>query len=200
MLHGLTLALLLAGSGDPDPGGVRAEHDARAESDARTELETRAALAARAELEACAERIEELKARRRAGEATGRELERLLVRAQQLAVELERTRAELPAAKPAPSPEELLERADAARDEADRLAAEIAELDVKIADAQRFARAESDATVARAALGGAPRSTAAAARLGELVVERAVLAGRRAAAEATAARYETEAHAAEADP
>src|SRR5512132_829114 len=94
---------------------------------------------ARKELDACAQRIEQLKAQRRNSELTRRELERLLVRAQELAVELERTRQTIPTGPAAPSPEELHERADAARDEADRLAADIAELDVKLGDARRLA-------------------------------------------------------------
>ncbi len=151
---------------------------------------------ARAELDACAARIEELKARRRAGLEAERELERLLVRAQELAIELERTRAALPeAVPPSPSPEELRERADAARDEADRLSAEIAELDVKLGDARR----NTDSAMAGAALGVAPASPAVLARLRELQVRRHVLAQRRAAAEQAAARLEAEARAAESD-
>lgn len=153
---------------------------------------------ARRELDACARRIEELKAQRLAGELQRRELERLLVRAQELAAELERTRQATPAAPSAPSPEELRERADAARDEADRLAAEIAELDVKLGDARRLLRAESDGTVSRAVL-GAPAAPAHATRVRELEGQRAALAARRAQAEAAAARYEAEARAAEAD-
>ncbi|HEY6098834.1 MAG TPA: hypothetical protein VIW03_05365, partial [Anaeromyxobacter sp.] len=149
-------------------------------------------------LDACAQRIEELKAQRRAGELARRELERLLVRAQELAAELERTRREAPDAPAAPSPEELRERADAARDEADRLAAEIAELDVKLGDARRIARAESDATVTRAVLGGGV-SPPGGDRVRELAARRAALAQRRALAETAAARYEAEARAAEID-
>jgi chromosome segregation ATPase len=174
VIHGLAIVMLLASGADgevPD---------------------------ARKELDACAERIEELKARRFEGEFARRELERLLVRAQELAEELERTRQALPAAPAAPSPEELHERADAARDEVDRLSAEIAELDVKIGDARRLARAESDGTVTRAALGMAP-SSAQADRVSELTVRRAALVQRRTLAEAAAARYEAEARAAEAD-
>jgi chromosome segregation ATPase len=174
MIRAICLALALAGP----PDGVDARVDARAE------------------LDACAARIEELKARRRAGQAAERELERLLVRAQELAMELERTRAEVPAAvPPSPSPEELRERADAARDEADRLSAEIAELDVKLGDARR----NSESAMAGAALGVAPPSPAVLARLRELQVRRHVLAQHRAAAEHAAARLEAEARAAEAD-
>ena len=153
---------------------------------------------ARKELDTCAERIEELKAQGRAGELERRELERLLRRAQELAAELERTRQAIPAGPTAPSPEELRERADAMRDEADRVAAEIAELDVKLGDARRLLRAESDAAVARATLGG-PTSSPLAERIRVLAAQRASLAERRARAEAAAARYEAEAAAAEAD-
>lgn len=175
MLPGFTLALLLAAGPDADAGDARKE------------------------LDQCAGRIEELKAQRRAGELARRELERLLVRAQELAAELERTRQQLPSSPPsAPSPEELRERADAARDEADRLAAEIAELDVKLGDARRAARSEQDGTVANAVLGSSPPPHAAE-RARELAARRAALAQQRARAEAAAARYEAEARAAESD-
>lgn len=182
MLPAVCLALALVASPDADPAEARAE------------------------LDACAARIEELKARRQAGQAADRELQRLLVRAQELAAELERTRAELPlapatpsAAAPALAPDELRERADAARDEADRLSAEIAELDVKLGDARRLLHAESDPTLARAAFGAAPASSSSAARVRELQLRRAALAERRAAAEEAAARLEAEARAAESD-
>jgi hypothetical protein len=103
VFQGLTLVMLLAAGGT-------AGADAEAPS-------------ARKELDQCAARIEELKARRVAGELARRELERLLVRAQELALELERAHQTVPAAPASPSPEELRELADAARDEADRLAA-----------------------------------------------------------------------------
>jgi hypothetical protein len=147
--------------------------------------------AARAELDACADRIEALKSRREAG----RELDRLLRRAQELAAELERTAAELPAAPAAPAPEELRERADAARDEADRLSAEIAALDVRINDARR-GRGDPDGPIAGAALGApVPRGDPARA----LLAERVALAARRARAVAEATRLEREARAAEED-
>jgi hypothetical protein len=153
--------------------------------------------AVEAELDACAERIEALKAK----QEIGRELDRLLRRAQELAAELERTRASLPAppaaapaAPPAPWPEELRELADAWRDEADRLAAEIAILDVKIQDARRVG-GEPGGTVARAALGSAPQGPD---RVSALVVQRAKLAERRARAAAEAARLDDQALAAEA--
>ncbi len=147
--------------------------------------------AAQAELDACAERIEELKARQEAG----RELDRLLRRAQELAAELERTAADLPPVPVAPSPEELRERADAARDEVDRLSAEIALLDVRIQDARR-GHGEPGGPVARAALGAAPSGTDP---LRAMLAERATLAEQRARARAEAARLDAEAREAEKD-
>ncbi len=148
----------------------------------------------RAELDSCARRIEELKARRAEGEIAGRELERLLQRAQDLAAELERAAKEIPPAEASPSPEELRERADAARDEADRLAAEIASLDVKIADARRAA----SETVQHAAMGRALPSSGAD-RVRELLARRAALAEMRLRAETESIRLDAEAGAAEAD-
>jgi hypothetical protein len=156
---------------------------------------------ARAELEDCARRIEELKARHLAGQPVGRELVRLLVRAQELAMQLDRARVELPPPPPAPSPEELRERADAARDDADRVAAEIADLDVRIGDLRRALRAEAEGPIARATLGGHARAAELAAeveRLRALQARRASLAAERAHAEAAAASLEAEARAAEA--
>jgi hypothetical protein len=148
---------------------------------------------AHAELEVCAERIEELKARG----GRGAELDRLLRRAQELAAELERAGADLPAPPHAgPSPEELRERADVARDEADRLAAEMAALDVKIQDAHRT-RADPDAGLQRAALGTAAIRASPHHRLHVLAAQRAALSEKRARAEAEAARLEAEARAAE---
>jgi chromosome segregation ATPase len=164
MLH-LPLALLLAGTPDLD--------------------------AARVELDTCATRIEALKAERRRGQSSRRELERLLVRAQELAAELQRARADLPLAPPTPSPEELLERADAARDHADRLSAAIAELDVKIGDARWGPHAVGASPVSTAAIGG--RFARRGDRLEELLGRRAALAEERERAEREAARYEAEA-------
>jgi DNA repair exonuclease SbcCD ATPase subunit len=151
---------------------------------------------AHAELERCAERIEELKSR----QELGRELDRLLQRAQELAAQLERAAEEEPSLAVAgplgPTPEELRERADAARDEADRLAAEIAALDVRIQDARRM-RGDPDAPVGTAALGDVPGR--GNDRLRALLAERADFARRRAAAEAEAAQLEADAQAAERD-
>ncbi len=171
MLQGLALAaLMLSSAPDAEAADVRAE------------------------LDACARRIEELKARRADGELAGRELERLLRRAQDLAAELERTAQQIPVAEDSPSPEELRERADAARDEADRLAAEIAALDVKIADARRAA---SEA-VQQAAIGrDAPSS--GVDRVRELLTRRAALAEMRLRAETESIRLDAEAKAAEAE-
>ncbi len=148
------------------------------------------ASAAQAELEECAERIEALKSR----QEVGRELDRLLRRAQELAGQLERTASDLPPAPAAPAPEELRERADAARDEADRLTAEISALDVRIQDARR-GHGDPGGPVARAALatpsGGDP--------VRALLAERAALAERRARAVAEASRLDREARAAEKD-
>jgi hypothetical protein len=148
---------------------------------------------ARAELDACAERIEEMKARSQ----RGAELDRLLRRAQELAAELERTSGAAPPLHPdGPSPEELRERADAARDEADRLAAEIAAVDVKIQDSRR-SRGETDPALQRAALGPAAAAQPGGDRVRALQTQRTELAERRARAEAEAARLDAEARAAE---
>lgn len=101
---------------------------------------------ARAELEQVAARIERLKGRKLAGEDVTPELERLLVRAQDLVQRIERAqRAEkVPAsAEPGPSPEELRERADALRDERDRVVAELRELDARIVAVRRERRVEA---------------------------------------------------------
>jgi hypothetical protein len=141
---------------------------------------------ARAELDVCAARIEELKARGQ----EGAELDRLLRRAAALAAELEPARVEAPPAASTPGWEELHERADAARDEADRISAEIAALDVKLRDLRR-----ADDSFQNAAVGGAP--SRAEARVRELNAARAALVVRRARALAEAERLEREARAAE---
>lgn len=171
MIAGPALLLLLAAMETPDarPSGPRAE------------------------LDACAERIEEMKARRE----RGAELDRLLRRAQDLAAELERTSADGPPLQPdGPSPEELRERADASRDEADRLAADIAALDVRIQDARR-SRGEPEPGLQKAALGAPAAPQAGADRVRALQAQRAALSERRARAEAEAAQLEAEARAAE---
>jgi hypothetical protein len=101
---------------------------------------------ARAELERIAARIEQLKTRKLAGQDVTLELERLLVRAQDLVQEIERARRREkapPAAEPGPPPEELRERADALRDERDRIAGELKELDARIETVRRERRVEA---------------------------------------------------------
>ncbi len=96
----------------------------------------------RAELDAIAVRIERLKQRQLGGENVRRELEHLLVRAQELASRIEASLQldqPLPNA-PVPSADDLRERADAARDEADRLAVAMHLTDARIATLRRDAR------------------------------------------------------------
>lgn len=117
--------------------------------------------AAHAELDEVATRIEQLKARHAEGEDVGRELHRLLVRAQELSYVIERASA--PAPRPlvlAPSPEELRERADAGRDEADRIARAITDVDARL-DALR--RAAPPAPRSAAPRSAAPEATFASA-------------------------------------
>lgn len=101
---------------------------------------------ARAELDRVAVRIERLKGRQLAGEDVTPELEQLLVRAQELAQRLERERrgeSVRPAAAPGPTPEELRERADALRDERDRIVGQVRELDARIDAVRRERRVEA---------------------------------------------------------
>lgn len=124
MILGAALALLLAA--DPAPAPARDP--------------------ARVELEQVAARIERLKARKLAGEDVTLELERLLVRAQDLVQRIEQARRgeRVPEApEPGPSPEELRERADALRDEHDRLAGELRDLDARIEVVRRERRVEA---------------------------------------------------------
>lgn len=93
----------------------------------------------RRELDAVAARIEELKVRRAGGAPVEGELEALLVRAQDLADALERARPR-PAAPAVTDPDrtladELRGRAAELREEAERLAAAIAEVDAQIHEA-----------------------------------------------------------------
>src|SRR5512138_1061902 len=101
---------------------------------------------ARAELDVVAARIERLKARKLAGQDVTLELERLLVRAQDLVEQIERTRRLDGTPTPVeagPTPEELRERADALRDEADRSAIDLRELDARIVAVRRERRVEA---------------------------------------------------------
>jgi len=153
-------------------------------------------VSARAELEVCAARIEELKARHE----FGAELHRLLRRSQELASQLENITAEAgpqDEVEATPTAEELRERADAARDEVDRLAADIAALDVRIADARR-GQADGVMGVASAALGpAAVHPLGPGDRVRRLLAERTALSERRRRAEGEAARLEAAARAAD---
>lgn len=172
---------------------------------------------ARAELDAVATRIEQLKARHMAGQNVGRELVALLVRAQELAAEIERREARAPLPAPAPA-SELRERADALHDEADRIAAALGVLDARIVHAHRALTARPaqppahvermpDGTVVarRAALsplgsaaGGAPQAAQVdEARLRGMLAERARLEHLLAQVRTQAAALEAEARAAE---
>ena len=179
MFAGPCLLLLLAAS-DPAPASARGSAEA-------------ALYGAREELDACAARIEQLKAR----DQRGAELNRLLRRAQELAAILEDAPPEPPLRAETPSGDELRERADAARDEADRLAAEIGAIDVRIEDARR-GQGEPGAGVARAAL-GTPTIATPGARIRALLGERAALSERRARAQEEADQLDAEARAADRD-
>jgi hypothetical protein len=91
----------------------------------------------RRELAAVAARIEALKAE---GVRGGRELEALLARWEALAREVERLDGGRRAASPAPAPpdaQELRERADALRDESDRLRAALGAVEARLREATR---------------------------------------------------------------
>lgn len=146
----------------------------------------------RAELDLIAGRIQQLKLRQLHGENVRRELERLLVRAQELAgsieAELHRDEA-LPLALP-PSPDELRERADAFRDEADRIAAALHALDIRITTAGNELRmAQFGASMST------PPDPERHRRLRLLVEQRQRLVQRQSAVLAEAARLEAEAKA-----
>lgn len=160
---------------------------------------------ARAELNAIAARIEQLKVRHMAGEDVGRELVALLVRAQDLAGEIERREARAPVPAPAPA-SELRERADALHDEADRIAAALTAVEGRIVQAHQAvaARAQRGGAVVanRAALGTPggqqpPVIHADEARLRNLLAERARLGALLAQVRARAEALEAEARAAE---
>jgi septal ring factor EnvC (AmiA/AmiB activator) len=100
----------------------------------------------RAELDRVAVRIERLKERQRSGDEVGAELERMLLRAEELAQRIERRRrGETPRGAPqvGPDPQELRERADALRDERDRVAVRMKDLDEQIAAVRRERRVEA---------------------------------------------------------
>jgi prefoldin subunit 5 len=143
MLAPIALASLLAAGANGAPPAAPAPAPA---ASAPAPAAAPPADPARAELDRVAARIERLKARQLAGEDVSAELERLLVRAQELAQRLERRRrGEGPAVvpPPGPTPEELREQADAMRDERDRLASQLKELDGRIEEARKERRVEA---------------------------------------------------------
>jgi len=147
---------------------------------------------ARCELDGVAARIAQLKARRMAGEDVGRELRRLLVRAQELAAQLEKDRPAAPLPPAPPGADELREGADALHDEVDRLVRELSALEGRIAAERGAAVQPVPATTAVAA--GEPAAVRA------LREERAKLAARVEALRAAAEALESEARAAEREP
>ena len=125
----------------------------------------------RAELERVAVRIEQLKARQLAGDDVAAELKRLLVRTEELAERIERTHSGVPASvvpPPGPAPEELRERADALRDERDRIAVQLRELDARIAEVRRERRVEAglESLAQESALFGDPGASRVLPRAG----------------------------------
>lgn len=149
----------------------------------------------RAQLSSLAAQIELLKARRLQGDEVERDLERLLVRAQDLAAEIERREAvEAAPALVVPTAPELRERADFLRDEADALAAALAALDIRIEDARRAAAPAPG--VARAAVAGAGGG-AELERVRALLAERGQVASRLAAVRGEVAALEEAARRAE---
>jgi hypothetical protein len=155
----------------------------------------------RRELDGVAARIEVLKARRMAGDKVGPELERLLVRAQELASRLERQLPRPAEALPAPpGPDELRERADALKDEADRLTRALELLDAEVATARSAvpfttvaARPLSAARIPGSAQEAEPPAVQA------LLDQRAQLQARIEALRAAAAALELEARALDAE-
>jgi len=177
------------------------------------------AAALRGELDEVAGRIEALKARRMAGQDVEGELEPLLVRSQELAEELERLRPEASSPAAGASPEvpardradEIRERANLLRDEADRLLRACAALDARILAALRNATAApaqagggappASPAWAAAASDGTPASASRPGSLANaiapLVQQRMQLGLRARLLEAQAARLELEAQALE---
>jgi DNA repair exonuclease SbcCD ATPase subunit len=173
MVSALFLAAAL-GSGDPALGPIRAE------------------------LSDLANRIEHLKVRRIHGDDVGRDLERLLVRAQELAAEIERREAALEAApaEVVPTAAELRERADALQDEADALAAAANALDIRIENARRAVGPGAGMARASVAEGG---NVAELERLQALLTERSRVASQLGAVRAELAAVEAAARRAAAE-
>jgi len=170
--------------------------------------------ALRRELDAVADRIEQLKARRLAGESVEGELEPLLVRSQEIAEELERARPEPPAAPSGTAPgdadreraDELRDQAAALRLQAQHLAGALTALEARIAAALRAATASpaaptGDPSLPRATfastLPGDGESPDAAARtaIAALVQQRGRLEAHVRALRTEAAKLEAEANA-----
>ncbi|MFO0585131.1 MAG: hypothetical protein U0229_22875 [Anaeromyxobacter sp.] len=176
---GLTLALLLAAA-SPDREVVRAE------------------------LEAVAARIEQLKARHARGEdGLHGELFALLVRAQELAITLDRLDHPQPVEAPhqrvvrGPTPDDLRERADAARDEADRIQSALDDIERRMAQVTASARTPD----ARLASTGPQDSTVSPARRMQLLqAQRERLLRALALTQADANRLEAEARLLESAP
>lgn len=175
---GFTLALLLAAA-SPDREVVRAE------------------------LEAVAARIEQLKARHARGEdGLHGELFALLVRAQELAITLDRLDHPQPVEAQhqrvrGPTPDDLRERADAARDEADRIRSALDEIERRMAQVTASARTPD----ARLASTGPQDSTVSPARRLQLLqVQRERLLRALALTQADANRLEAEARLLESAP
>ena len=142
---------------------------------------------ARVELDAIATRIEQLKARQLEGDNVRRELETLLVRAQEIAGDLERSLA-LDGPVPlrdVPSSDELREQADVARDEADRVVYGLERLDAAIATLRRELQIQT--------LHGTPDAERHR-RLRLLLQQRGALVQRHRALHAEAGRLEAEAN------
>jgi hypothetical protein len=113
--------------------------------------------ALRQELEGVAERIEDLKVRRAAGESVDDELTGLLVRAQELADEIDRARAPAATATPVASDpaaelaDELRARSAALRHESERLKQELAEVERRLLELRSGGTCPVSSTVERAA-------------------------------------------------
>ncbi len=168
------------------------------------------------ELDGVAARIEQLKARRMAGESVEGELWPLLVRAQELARELDQARPEPPPAPAAPSDDPARERADelrtqaaALREQAEELSGALATLEARIAAALRAATAPHEAvptgrsslpraTLASALTAGSTRPAGAeqaATAIAQMVQQRARLEAHIGALQAEASRLDAEASA-----
>jgi len=158
--------------------------------------------AARLELEAVAARIAHLKALHVSGEEVHGELHRLLVRAQELAIAIDLIDHPQPPGTPpprlrGPTPDELRERADAARDEADRILGAIAAIDRRIGEVQASALVP---TARLASAGATSASTPPETKLAMLEAQREQLVRRLELTLGQAERLEAEARVLESMP